>query len=226
MALPVLLLALLAPAAQAQAPSSPPIVVTSHPWAPFISPMGEPCRARTAGDDALARWFYGADRNRDGGIDADEMQADAARFFATLDADHDGEIDPGELNHYELEVAPEIQLAARTLRKPGEAEPSRKRKAVEEFNSVMGTGGALQGGARYALLNIPEPVAAADTDFDRGISLDEFRQAAARRFELLDSVRTGRLTLQELQTLREAQLETRHKGDADARVGNGLPTAD
>ena len=28
--------------------------------------MGEPFRARTPNDDTLARWFYQADRNRDG----------------------------------------------------------------------------------------------------------------------------------------------------------------
>ena len=36
------------------------------------------------------------------------------------------------------------------------------------------------------LLNIPEPVAAADTDFNRAITLEEFRQAAIERFQLLD----------------------------------------
>src|SRR6476661_6875618 len=97
------LLAMLAPA------SSVPIKVTGHAWAPFISPMGEPFRARDATDDTLADWFYQADRNRDGALTIDEMQADAARFFTTLDSDHNGEIDPDELASYEYEVAPEIQ---------------------------------------------------------------------------------------------------------------------
>ena len=34
----------------------------------------------------------------------------------------------------------------------------------------------LQGAARYGLLNIPQPVAGADADFNRAITLDEFRQ--------------------------------------------------
>ena len=55
--------------------------------------------------------------------------------------------------------------------------------------------GGPQGAARYALLNIPEPVAAADTNFDRAISRNEFRQAAIARFELLDTGHTGRLAL-------------------------------
>jgi hypothetical protein len=76
------------------AASEPSITVTGHAWAPFISPMGEPFRARTVQDDTLAMWFTRADRNRDGSLTPDEMRADADRFFATLDSDGDGEIDP------------------------------------------------------------------------------------------------------------------------------------
>lgn len=202
-----------------------PVVVTGHAWAPFVSPMGEPFRARTASDDTFLLWFRRADRNGDGSLTPDEMQADADRFFATLDADHDGEIDPTELNQYELEIAPEIQVTSRTMRDPGAAAKRERRNAGTD--TLMGFRGALQGGARYALLNIPEPVAAADTDFNRGISLSEFRMAAARRFQLLDTGRTGKLTVSQLQVVRSEQL-ARRKGtkggdDNDARVGNGLP---
>ena len=198
-----------------------PVIVTGHPWAPFISPMGEPFRSRSDADDALTRWFRQADRNSDGLIEPSELQADAERFFAALDTDHDGEIDPVELNQYELEVAPEIQTAMKTMHGPGV-----KKKKREGIDDMLGLTGALQGAARYGLLNIPEPVAAADTDFDRGVSLAEFKAAAAKRFELLDSERTGKLTLQELQVSREAQLSAKRRpGDDDARLGNGLPTA-
>jgi hypothetical protein len=57
---------------------------------------------------------------------------------------------------------------------------------------------------RYALLNIPEPVISADADFNRGVSIEEFRRAASKRFQLLDLNHTGRLTLATLQTVREA----------------------
>src|SRR3954451_21616122 len=87
-----------------------PIVVRGHAWAPFISPMGEPFRAHSVSDDTFANWFYQADRNRDGMLTPDEMQADADRFFAKLDSNHDGEIDPDELVQYEWEIAPEIQV--------------------------------------------------------------------------------------------------------------------
>ena len=206
----------------AVAATDKPVVVTGHPWAPFISPMGEPFRSRADTDDALTRWFQQADKNGDGAIDAAEMQADAQRFFVSLDADHNGEIDPVELNQYELEAAPEIQTAMKTMRGPG----VKKEKKREGLDDMLGLTGALQGAARYGLLNIPEPVAAADADFNRGVTLAEFKFAAARRFDLLDTGHTGRLTLPGLQTIREAQLTAKRRpNDNDGRVGNGLPTA-
>ena len=48
------------------------------------------------------------------------MQADAARFFAALDTDHNGEIDPDEIANYEWEIAPDIQVMSKTRRAPGE----------------------------------------------------------------------------------------------------------
>lgn len=217
-----------------------PINVVGHAWAPFISPMGEPFRARTRDDDTLARWFTQADGNHDGVLTLEEMQADAERFFATLDSDHNGEIEPDELARYEYDVAPDIQVMARAKRPPGAPVPAgrpdrsehglgdggSRRQRSEEDRSQLAIGGALQGAARYSLLNIPEPVAAADADFNRGISIAEFRQAAMARFGLLDPNHLGRLTLQDLESLRTAALARRPKGDEnapDARLGNPLP---
>src|SRR5690348_1566555 len=125
MAVAALLLPLLA-AAQAVAEPPPlpqkPILVTGRGGVPFISPMGEPIRARTPNEDTLARWFYQADRNHDGFLTPDELVADAVRYFAILDTNNDGQIDPDELQHYEWQIAPEIQVNSR-LRKarvPGE----------------------------------------------------------------------------------------------------------
>jgi hypothetical protein len=76
---------------------------------------------------------------------------------------------------------------------------------------------------------MPEPVAAADADFNRGISRDEFRQAAIARFQLLDTGHQGRLGLAQLQALRATALAAgsskRSKDEADRRVGNPLPPA-
>jgi len=234
MPLPLLLML-----AAAQVTPTTPINVTGHAWAPFISPMGEPFRAKTVTDDTLADWFYQADRNRDGVLTLDEMQVDAERFFAILDSNHDGEIDPDEIAYYEWEIAPDIQVMSRTRRAPGEVAakpqkpehehgPGRGRSA--EDDAQLGLPGSLQGAARYGLLNIPEPVAAADTDFDRGITLAEFRAAAADRFELLDSARAGRISLAQLEALRSTVLAAgKNKRDekaTDTRVGNSLPKSD
>jgi len=237
MPVPLLALALLTP------PVSPstPINVTGHAWAPFISPMGEPFRAHSATDDTLANWFYQADRNRDGVLTADEMQADADRFFTKLDTNGDGQIDPDELAQYEYELAPEVQVMSKTRRSPGDPAPKvatsdsddhprdRRRQRGYEEAASLGIGGALQGGARYELLNIPEPVIAADTDFNRAITRQEFREAAVERFQLLDKTNSGRLSLAQLEALPHAPTKDRKrktlKEDApDNRVGNPLPT--
>lgn len=244
MALPLFLLPLIAAAAQAPA-SRAPIVVTGHPWAPFVSPMGEPFRPKNRDDDTLADWFYQADRNHDGLLTSDEMVADAERFFRKLDTNHDGQIDPDELANYEYEIAPEIQVNSRTKRLPGQPaaaiRPSDSddwaiddghsregRNGRYDADSSLGIGGALQGAARYALLNIPEPVAAADADFNRAITLAEFRQAAVERFALLDRAHQGRLTLVQLEAMPHAPKEdAKHpkldEKAPDTRVGNPLP---
>lgn len=228
-------------AAMAQVTPSTPIIVTGHQWAPFISPMGEPFRAKTPTDDTLADWFYQADTNHDGVLTAAEMEADAARFFSRLDTNHDGQIDPDELANYEYEIAPDVQVNSRRRPAPGDPAPraerhqpeatgfhgrSRRDERLEE--DQLGLGGKLQGAARYGLLNMPEPVAAADTDFDRAITLTEFREAALRRFELLDTGHQGQIALSQLEAIRSAALASdrgrkRNSTVPDARIGNGVP---
>ena len=246
MPFPALILPLLAAAVQPPDARTDPIFVKGHAWAPFISPMGEPFRAHSPTDDTLADWFRQADRNHDGVLTADEMVADAERFFATLDTDHNGEIDPDELAHYEWEIAPDIQVMSRTRRAPGQPSPAsrqsdaeggqdrdrgRERQRAAEDTASLGLGGALQGAARYALLNIPEPVAAADTNFDRSITLEEFRQAALSRFQLLDRTNEGKLVLEQLEALRPAAPAggphpRRDRSAVDTRVGNPVPPGD
>lgn len=162
-------------------PPSSPLAASSHGRA-FISPMGEPFHA--AGFDGLAAWFQQADSNRDGSLLVDEVRKDAERFFVTLDRNHDGEIDPDEVERYENVVAPEIRIDS------GWGAP-----AADDESS---------GGGRLGVLSIPEPVAAADANLDRGISAQEFQTAAEKRFGLLDLNHDGRLTLAELQAARAA----------------------
>jgi hypothetical protein len=103
------------------AAEQPPITVKAYPWAPFISPMGEPFRGRATAESPIARWFAQADRNLDGVLTPAEMQADADRFFARLDGNKDGQIDPDELKIYEWEIAPDIQVNSNWKRPRGQA---------------------------------------------------------------------------------------------------------
>jgi hypothetical protein len=158
----------------------------------FISPMGEPF-------DGLTAWFRQADSNSDGALTLVEMAQDGARFFATLDLNHDGRIDPDEVANYENVVAPFSHVGPTRrnfdteIQSPdGDEETQRARSAHRAY------GEGPQGAGRFGLLNIPEPVAAADTDFNRTVSLDEFKRAAMRRFDLLDSNHDGRLLLSDL----------------------------
>jgi hypothetical protein len=73
----------------------------------------------------------------------------------------------------------------------------------------------LQGAGLFGLLNEPEPVAAAETQFDGRITLQEFEAAADRRFDLLDTKQLGYLTRATLpKTPVQKEIEQRAKEDA------------
>lgn len=180
-----------------------------------MSPMGEPFFGRTAGEDGLVVWFQQADGNHDGSLSEDEMAADAQRFFAELDTNHDGEIDPDEIAHYENVIAPEVrsgflrspQPGAETTGRQGGRRGHHRSGGSASFAGDFGGGGDDEARAgRYGLLEIPEPVSSADADFNRGVSAQEFRNAAIQRFQLLDVAHTGRLTLSELEGIRQAAI--------------------
>lgn len=180
--LPVLLL--IAPAALlAQPPAA------RH--GPFLSPMGEPFRSQ----DNIGTWFAGADGDGDGALVLVEMQQDARRFFALLDADGNGELSMAEIARYENDVAPEVQVGLQ-MRSTGIGDwrGGRRKRLLVYARGVDGAG-------RYSFLNIPHPVMAADLDLNRGVTWDEFVQAAAQRFALLDKDRDGRIALAELPPL-------------------------
>ena len=85
-------------------------------------------------------------------------------------------------------------------RRPGADRPSaeamremreqmkRRRKGDAAYDGPIGAG-------RYAFLNVPNPVAAADADMNRAIDRNEFRAMASDRFRELDPNQTKALTL-------------------------------
>ncbi|WP_016746467.1 hypothetical protein [Rhizorhabdus wittichii] len=206
-----LLLALLLASPVAARRDGPP-PVCPEPVRPvlFISPMGEPFRPKGANDDPGAddpvrRWFDQADRNKDGVLTVGELMLDGDRFFATLDKDKSGELLPDEVSAYEQDVAPEIRLYQRRPERPADGgvkddDRDRSRPAKRRGGrrgAGAGYDGAI-GAGRYAFLNIPNPVAAADSDLNRAITAQEFRAAAADRFADLDPQQTKALSFAQL----------------------------
>lgn len=154
----------------------------------FVSPMGEPFRADAGKPYPSIAWFQGADANHDGVLTRDEFRADALRFFKTLDLNGDGKLSDIEINHYETQVAPEIIEATvdTSNREPEEDQNGNKKQLT--LSSVP------QGATYFGVLDDPEPVRSADTDFNMKVSLDEWMAAADRRFRAL--LPDGKDTLQ------------------------------
>jgi hypothetical protein len=187
---------------------------------PFVSPMGEPFRASgDSGGDAA--WFAGADTNKDGVLSADEMMADAARFFATLDTDGDGRLNGTEQSRYETEVAPFIMGGGGGWRGGRRGGGRRGGGSGGGFGGMDGgvagdlgdEGGGesspgrpdyddvRQGAGRFGYLNVPEPVSSADTDLNFVVTQKEFLDTARSRFRLLDANHDGKIMPAELPQL-------------------------
>jgi hypothetical protein len=175
--------------AQPAVPAAPPVSsapATAAKAAPvtkldtqlFISPMGEPFRATDGQPYPIADWFAGADTNKDGQITRSEFRADALRFFKTLDVNGDGKLNEDEIVRYEKRVAPEIVDATVDTSGAQAIEDANGHKANIQLFST-------QGATYYGLINSPEPVRAADSDFNRKVTQDEWMSAADRRFRLL-----------------------------------------
>lgn len=159
----------------------------------FVSPMGEPWHATDAAPDPERAWFAAVDADHDGALTPAEFQADAARVFALLDRRHDGEIDPDDIDHYENTVAPEVRS--------GDGGPgiiARSAESGEGAAKAPAYDAGKLGAARYSYFDLPEPVTAADRNFNRGIDPREFADAADKRFAALDTKHDGRLTWDEL----------------------------
>ena len=191
----------------------------------FISPAGEPFRAPPGEPYPVAVWFAGADADHDSRLTREEFVADALRFFAVVDADHDGVIDGFEVSAYETRIAPEIVggPAPGSLRRgPMGQGPDGGGELVRR--RAQGAN-VLQGAALYGLIAEPEPVMASDGDFNRRVTKDEATRAAKTRFGLLDVNKDGVLKLDELPKT-PAQLGLRPGGPSQGggpQRGRGRP---
>jgi Ca2+-binding EF-hand superfamily protein len=211
--------ALLAGRAWADPPAKP-----APPPRLFVSPSGEPFRLSSTCPDPLKCWFDRVDANQDGVIDRFEFRADAAAFFKTLDENGDGMVDGFEVADYERKVVPELAEQAEG-RMPGQFGPSRSsqdqdrphrpgQRATEQHREAHddATGGEHGRGGRgiAQLIDEPEPVSGADFSLDSHITLAEWMRAADQRFDLLDTAKTGRLTLDGLRA-KMAELQKRQQ---------------
>jgi hypothetical protein len=180
------------PAAVAPAPLAPLPVAAQKPLPgsiDFISPVGEPVHSQDSLSGA-EHWFARIDADHDGRVTLAEYMADAERFFARLDTDHDGEIGPEEIDRYETQIAPEIRVVSTGANwQPHGDDDSGPEE--EPYPDRIGAG-------RYSWIDLPEPILAMDTNFDRAISRKEFLAAARKRFVMLDADTNGILTRDEL----------------------------
>jgi hypothetical protein len=169
----------------------------------FFSPAGEPYRGGDKDDYAVALWFAKADANKDGAISKQEFRADALRFFAVVDLNKDGKIDSTEIKNYEEKIAPEV--LARTfdsgdVRKkdgPVDIQPHDGSR-LGNVKSETDYGQDRQGAGFFSFLDEPEPLTAADLDFNNKVTRDEWMAAANRRYGRLDPEGTGAVKLKDL----------------------------
>jgi Ca2+-binding EF-hand superfamily protein len=143
------------------------------------------------------------------------------RFFDTLDLNHDGYINSPENTRYENQVAPEIQRMDPRIQQPKviqhDYDPDMDANQDQEPN-----GGKyikqIVGASQYGLIDEPQPIRAADANFDFRVSKDEWLAASNQRFTILDRNRDGFITANELpQTPAQVAQELDQKDGKDRK---------
>jgi hypothetical protein len=147
---------------------------------PLYSPNAEPLSGGPLGEpkcgDALRRWFAKVDADHDGTIDAAEFLTDARRQFAAMDLDRSGVLTPSVLSRYRAPY-----LAARSREEPPEeTERQRERRIERERDPPIGKDRA-------------DPVMIADVNLRNRVTLDDFLASARRTFVGLGLDKNGNL---------------------------------
>ena len=112
-----------------------------------------------------------------------------ADWFGQADRNHDGAISKDE-----MQQDAERFFATLDVNHDGEIDPDE----ITRYETQI----APSNRRSLGLLPISEPVATADSNFNRGVTLNEFRTAADKRFGALDLDRRGLLTLDRLAEIR------------------------
>ncbi len=172
----------------------------------YMSLMGEPYWTNSAGEHPFDQWVKMADQDGDGAVSGVEFRNDADAFFTSLDLDGDKIIDGDEMAKYEQLAPGRTRAAGGGAKLPSSARRKATSSApVEQGQVALVTGGDAPsatrihpGGGRINFAEVPQPVAMADANLDRRVTLVEFRKTADRRFGNYDVDKDGRLTRKEL----------------------------
>lgn len=163
------------------------------------------------------RWFLALDTDQDGRIGPAEVAAYETLIKARLGGMRGGPgrdrsggpsrggAGPGPMGGAALND----QIGGQDM--PGGGMPGGGGRGGQGGGSRIPSGGGARGGGYHIaqtplamanLLNIPQPVKAADLDVNQFITAEEWQRTSARWFGLLDRDRDGVLTLAELPALR------------------------
>lgn len=203
----------------------------------FISPFGEPFTAGPTESWPVAGWFSGADADHDGVLAWAEFEADGRRWFASLDADGSGRVDPDEIAVYETSLHRFGGGGGGGMRGGGMrggagygggslglAEPQQRRPSTGSHIARGGgrpyTPNNYGTVAEAGFFNYPEPVKAADMNVDNRITAEEWAQATQTWFRSLDTDHDGKLTLA---TLPKTPLQARVEASRPAPAAPGRP---
>ncbi len=172
----------------------------------YMSLMGEPYWTNSAGVAPFDQWLKMADLDEDGAISNVEFVKDADAFFESLDLNGDKIIDGDEMAKYEQLAPGRTRAAGGGAQMPSSVRPKAKASTTVEQGQVGVVSGSdapsatriHPGGGRINFAEVPQPVAMADANLDRRVTVEEFRRTAAKRFSNYDVDKDGRLTRKEL----------------------------